>query len=541
MLTRSVDRSTAVRYAIVAAMIFMVQAASFLAPRRSLLLSDLCVTAAAGLAVCAISHRALKEAGQIRIQWILFAIGLMFWFVGQVGMTIYDQHQAEPQPYALGFDFALFFFGMPILFALASSRDGVEVGLPFVLNGLQITVAAFLIYLQIHPEIGGGNEKRVLSPLTMMYAYNTEHILLTLLAGLRLLARPQGQARSFFQTVFAFVLLYTGLSLGLNYAEYIVRVPNGTPLDLLWSLPFLAIAPASFYIGSTRKREMADESESALNPSLTSKASRLAHFLIASAPMFVTIALLLLGGSVARDRFALGMSCIALATLSYGFNSSLLQSRYLASEQSLLISQSELLRANQHLERLSFLDGLTGVANRRGFDKVLEQEWTRALRQRGALSLLIIDIDHFKRLNDTYGHPHGDLCLIVIADALRKCLNRSSDLIARYGGEEFVTLLPGTDSAGARAIADQMLSTARRLEIDHAPSGQSTRLTISIGLATQVPTQEGAPHELISLADAALYQAKRSGRDCIVLAAAEPDGPAAEIETYSVVAPLRHP
>jgi diguanylate cyclase (GGDEF)-like protein len=157
-------------------------------------------------------------------------------------------------------------------------------------------------------------------------------------------------------------------------------------------------------------------------------------------------------------------------------------------------------------------DNLTGLANRRGFNEALDSEWQRAVRERKPLSLVMIDIDHFKRFNDSLGHPEGDRVLAAVAAAVQRAGQRPADLSARYGGEEMAVLLPDTDAKGARRIAETILANVRQLAEPH-PSGEHGILTVSVGVATAFATQGTVPASLITLADTALYAAKQSGRN----------------------------
>jgi len=174
----------------------------------------------------------------------------------------------------------------------------------------------------------------------------------------------------------------------------------------------------------------------------------------------------------------------------------------------------ELEEKNRILERFSFIDGLTGVANRRLFDRILENEWKRALRGLYPLSLIMIDIDFFKAFNDTYGHLKGDDCLRMVAEALNKIIKRSSDLIARYGGEEFAVILPDTDEQNAFRLAEAMRNEVEALNIPHVNS-DINRVTISLGVATLIPHKDLDMAYLVSLADKALYHAKQEGRNMV--------------------------
>ena len=167
--------------------------------------------------------------------------------------------------------------------------------------------------------------------------------------------------------------------------------------------------------------------------------------------------------------------------------------------------------ANEQLERAASTDGLTNVANRRVFDERLELEWRRCRRNHQPLSLLMIDIDHFKRFNDLYGHVAGDECLRTVAITLSSTLSRAADLVARYGGEEFGAVLPDTTEERATHLAEELRRQIEELELNDLPSAAG--ITISVGVATEVPDKDRSAGDLIRSADANLYVAKNQGRN----------------------------
>lgn len=174
-------------------------------------------------------------------------------------------------------------------------------------------------------------------------------------------------------------------------------------------------------------------------------------------------------------------------------------------------------RLNGVLEQLAHQDALSGLANRRHFDLMLEQEWDRLRREHASLAVLFIDVDHFKRYNDTYGHVAGDACLTEVGRALAAAAWRPGDVVARYGGEEFVVLLPATDIGGASEVAERILAGVDLLAIPHASSDVSGHVTVSIGLAVAIPDAEGSAQGLLEKADRALYAAKHAGRHRVVM------------------------
>lgn len=176
-------------------------------------------------------------------------------------------------------------------------------------------------------------------------------------------------------------------------------------------------------------------------------------------------------------------------------------------------------RANEELQRLATIDGLTQVANRRRFDEVLQIEWKRMSREQKPLSIILSDLDFFKLYNDTYGHLSGDDCLRAVARCVSDETKRPSDLAARYGGEEFVVLLPNTDSEGALQVAEGVLKRVAKMNIEHSKSAVAPHVTLSLGVATAMPGCKTSLSALIDTADRALYQAKKQGRNRVIFLA----------------------
>ncbi len=164
------------------------------------------------------------------------------------------------------------------------------------------------------------------------------------------------------------------------------------------------------------------------------------------------------------------------------------------------------------LERISMTDALTGLANRRALDLLLEREVHTAVRRNESITLMMVDVDHFKNYNDYYGHPAGDECLKQIASTLSDCVQRTVDVVARYGGEEFALVLPDTDAEGAQFIGNLILQEIEALQIPHASSGVSPHVSVSVGSATVIANATLSPLRLIKIADDMLYASKDQGR-----------------------------
>jgi len=191
--------------------------------------------------------------------------------------------------------------------------------------------------------------------------------------------------------------------------------------------------------------------------------------------------------------------------------------------QALEKSRAQLAEANRRLQKLSSIDVLTGIANRRSFDETLKKEWNRTIRSEQPISLIMLDIDSFKLYNDHYGHQGGDDCLKKVAQGLASTLHRDTDFLARYGGEEFSVILPDTDLNGAVKVAEEMRQAIKALRIEHAKSKVCDTVSISIGVSAIVPQQGTEPEVLIAAADQALYKAKEDGRDRVQSAMAGAD------------------
>lgn len=209
-----------------------------------------------------------------------------------------------------------------------------------------------------------------------------------------------------------------------------------------------------------------------------------------------------------QEDEAIGLELGAVDYITKPFNPTIVRLR--------IRNQIELKRQRDLLTRLSHLDGLTGIPNRRALDEVLEREWRRGSRSMRPLSLLMIDIDHFKAYNDSSGHLAGDDCLRTVAQTLKISLGRAGDFVGRYGGEEFMAVLPETDADGALVVAREIIEAISKLAIPHPASPQSEKITISIGIATADTKREQQAICLLHEADSALYRAKQEGRNRIV-------------------------
>ncbi len=197
-----------------------------------------------------------------------------------------------------------------------------------------------------------------------------------------------------------------------------------------------------------------------------------------------------------------------------------------AHEKGLLESTRQLSDLTSLLQSLSLMDSLTAVGNRRLFDQCLSQEWRRAHRNQSELSLIMLDIDHFKRLNDSFGHLVGDECLKQLVQCVRGSLRRASDMVCRYGGEEFGIILPDTSLEGAIVVAENLRKNVEALTLVDLPVKTIPKLTISVGVATILPDNLLTSKDLLISADSSLYDAKNAGRNCVRQAPSQRPPPA---------------
>ena len=455
------------------------------------------------LALAACSWRARTVSGRARALWILFAAGLVLWNFGLWLSAYEDLTQLVPFQVASLSDVLFFFYGVPLLLALSTPVDGQRSWLFTLLDGVQGLFAGYLTYITIFSVLPFSTKAiQPISITLLVTTYNVENIVLAASGAMRLIATPKGgEEHRFYRTLCAFLVVY---AIGAGIYNQIEIATNGnTSWNILADFPFLLLASLIFLLPAAAKNEF--------QPAVSK--SPLVLFIDNASPMFFTLALLAMGMVVLRHSFATAEVAIGVGLVLYGIRTTALQIRYIHAQQ-------QLQAARDRLEEISLQDGLTGIANRRRFDQTLESEWHRARRTHHPLSLLLIDLDFFKNLNDTYGHPFGDRCLIDVAGALRAVAARSGDLVARYGGEELAAILPATTRNDAEAIAIRMQEAVSALGIKNE-TDIGKFLSISVGIASYAYPEAGLPAQLLEASDRALYKAKQNGRNRIELAAVQ--------------------
>jgi diguanylate cyclase (GGDEF)-like protein len=467
---------------------------------RSPVVSVAFVLASSFSAVAACYLRSIRSSGPVRRKWDFLACALSLW---SIGLIIYALRTLAPilgHISALGPEFYFLIYGIPVLLAISTSNEDRDTALFAVIDSFQAGFAVVLVYIELFLSQVGTGARRGPADLTLIYGFGG-----WMLAGaalLRALARPSGEERALYRILLVYLCFFALLATPWHGSSVFNALPLGIYRDLLADAVFLLLtAGCLLYFPEPRARRAAIETNS------------FALVLNNGSPILFTLAVLALGAMVAQRRLALGMSAIGLSLITHCFRAALLQSAYMRAQHALTRSQFALREANARLRQLSMHDALTGLPNRRQFDLTLELEWSRALRNRRPLSLLILDVDCFKALNDVYGHQAGDDCLQRIAGALQRSLRRAGEVVARYGGEEFAAILPDADLASAVLIAETMREAVLQLQVFHDGSLVERFVTISIGVATTHPTEENSPAGLITIADEALYRAKNQGRN----------------------------
>ena len=465
----------------------------------SLFLTNVLITTAPLLAGLACLWRSRKQSSVLADKWRLLGVGLVIWAIGQGCFTYGSLVYHNVQTAALPSDFWFLVYGIFVLLAVCSVGEDQDSTAILIADGAQATLAIVLIYVTLFMNNHFSHRTLPASQLTSLYL--GENLALALAATVRLLAMPDGEDRYFHRAACTFAWLMILVSTPLNYLDAYVGPTNGKPVEVGWMVPFLAVLLMAF------SREEQTRPEPEVKPRTWG-----AMMVYNASPVFFTICVLLLGAHTAQHRPVVGFAAVVGALLIYTFRATILQTRLRQVQESLNDSERNLRILNSKLHEQSLIDPLTQIANRRRFEQVLEVEWNRALRSGWPISIVMLDIDHFKSLNDRYGHMRGDECLTAVAQMLRRDLRRGGELLARYGGEEFVAVLPNVDAEGAMLTAEAMRARVHQIGIENhgSPLG---RLTISVGVCSVVPVAGLTREGLVDAADTALYRAKSGGRN----------------------------
>ncbi len=325
--------------------------------------------------------------------------------------------------------------------------------------------------------------------LYVIHLFTAMGLFIAVIATIRMAGTDRQEERAFFFVAAVFLWANT---LILAIRNHFLLSDDVRRLDLMIPIPYVLLAIMAGY-GPPRWIERWQPSP------------RVSSIVRSGGTALLSFGLLILGTAVSRRHFWLGASAALLSVICYSVLNLITLSRGIEAEEALLA-------AKQKLEELAGLDGLTGISNRRTLDQRLEFECHAARRSGQPISLLMIDVDQFKSLNDSMGHIVGDSYLVQVAHALRNALSRTNDFVARYGGEEFVILLPATGDAGAVTVAGRLHTAISNLGLKY-PASPSGRLTISVGCTTADAQAHHSPVALIDAADRAMYLAKKHGRN----------------------------
>jgi len=381
-------------------------------------------------------------------------------------------------------------YGVPLLYAVSLQSDRRVGVIARVIHAVLSIAIGALIYVQIFSFLGLHGTTEASDELLVTYLFDAMDFFLAGAATIRWVGSCDDQERRFFRTLTLFLWMNAVFPAVHNriliHHDYVA-------LDLLISAPYVVLVPLA----------LSSQGSPAPQP-----AAGLVRTVRSGSPLFHASVLVILAVIASRTHFYLGLIAAMVGVIGYGILNVFVQNRGLEAEDSLIAS-------NAALEKLVDLDGLTGIANRRAFDGALHREFAVALRSRQPISLLMIDVDLFKSLNDAKGHITGDRYLVQIAGVIRKAVSRTSDFVARYGGEEFAVILPATDAAGAKIAAEKVRKAVADLRLSHPGSDFGT-VTVSVGIATFDGSTPGSPAELTETADDALYMAKREGRNLSV-------------------------
>jgi diguanylate cyclase (GGDEF)-like protein len=459
--------------------------------------SRICTAAAALLAVLCAVWRTSQLPARARPIWLWSAGGFLLWATAHLVETFLGGSAASNLAVDPS-DFIYMIAAFPLLIGLSTTRETESIRTIFFLNCTQIVMAFVLSYHLLY-----GMARTPEAAATVMgRIYGLDCALLALMAALRLFAWETPEERRTLRTICTFLWTYLPIELAMDYASQHWNLQAGSLIDLLWSVPFALTAWLALTLPT-------DDTEAI--PRKTFLRGRL--LVETLCPLLITTGIFALAASITSQHPVLGLSAIFLLLMILGLQSGLLQLNYLAGQAQLLEREQDLQAVNAKLQQLSLLDPLTSIPNRRRFDEALGEAWRRAGRKHESLALLIVDVDHFKGVNDLHGHSYGDKVIVIVAQILHQQAGRPYDLLARYGGDEFLLLLPDTDVNGATAVAERIHASIHHAGVENRASPFQQLLTVSIGVGVLAVSPGVEPGRLLEVTDRALYEAKRLGRN----------------------------
>ena len=462
----------------------------WLLPGLAVKASYLFMVAAPALAGIVALRRGWIERGSARVGWLAIALSLAIWSLGAFGNfwheVILGRLDEMYRDAILAFNLAI----VPITFLLAGEWNAGTRRLPRLVDALlalALGYGYFVFTWSMLTARGAPDEAGVRLLLWLMDAQN---LVVALGALVRWFAAEEAQERAVFRALAAYTVSYVVIAFVNNH--YVVADPAfGPPTSSIVTVVFALVAALAL------RRPSAEPGRR--------RRSGLTRAVHSASPLFLAGLLLIVGLFLIRVEYGLGAACVLIAVLGYGLRSTATQLRH--------IERGDVLQRDRSaLQAIAWTDALTGVANRRFLDHALTGAWRSEWRASQSLAVLMIDIDHFKLLNDRCGHSAGDACLREVARVLRQALARPVDVLARYGGEEFVALLQEADAAGAQVVAERLRVAVQALGIVN-PDSPLGVVTISIGSASAVLPPGAGAADLLDAADKALYEAKCGGRN----------------------------
>ena len=455
-------------------------------------------------AVCCL-WRSTKLSPRERTAWWWVAAALLLWSAGQIVEVWIGDSPAASSLVVDKSDLLYLIAAFPLLLAVSSTSETEPIRGVLSLNLFQALLATVLVWVRLFRT----PMAPAVAQTVLMRIYAAECILLVIAATMRIVSWATLEERRRMRMICAVLWLYLPVELGMDYATRRWHVRQGTLLDLLWSIPF-------FYGGWQALHMSLEEDTAAARRRARKLGSRTGVLLLQSlCPMLLTLGVFALAVSILDRHPILSAISVVLLFLVQGLLYAVIHVNYLKEHVLLQRHEQELRTANAGLERLSLLDPLTGIANRRQFTAAFDAEWKRSVRRQEQLAVLMIDVDFFKGVNDLHGHSYGDECLVHIAQTLRTGLKRGADMVARYGGEEFIVMLPDTELDGATRVAVRLQEAITELAMPNNASPFDRKITVSIGIAAAQSLSDDAGNDLIEQADRALYAAKRAGRNRI--------------------------
>ena len=445
---------------------------------------------APALTALALWQRSNRQVARIRNGWRLLALAMLLWALGAFSNLWHEWLQGRTNEM---FRDAMLLFqlaAVPVAYLLAIDPNSSSRYLVRAIDGLQAVALGYTSFLVTWAMLNARGAPDEQGVAALIWLIDAQNLCLSICLLVRWYAATEPSEREMFAAIMVYELAYLGIVVVNNH--FIAgRADYGPEHSSMVTLAFGLLAGQAM-------RARAVASPRAVNPLL----QRVVH---SGSPILLSLALIVVSLLLIRTDYAMGAAGITIGVLGYGLRSVLTQVRQLERGDALQHRHTQ-------LEAIAWTDALTGVANRHFLEQKLQQTWLNAPIAGRAIGVLMIDIDHFKRLNDSQGHGAGDVCLRQVAASLHLALSRPGDLLARYGGEEFIVLLHDTDSAGALVVAERLRHAVERLAIRH-PQGIFGVVSVSVGCAAGLVQQESDARSLIERADQALYLAKAAGRN----------------------------